>query len=109
MAPEVLDDIEACFAAGWTDGRPVVPPTRERVERMLGPWAARRNELVAVLAPGQGRATVEKIAANAVMAGCLPEHLPVVLEAVRAIAEDRFPFSTGACFDVDGGFHLQRL
>lgn len=90
MAPEVLDDIEACFAAGWTDGRPVVPPTRERVERMLGPWAARRDELVAVLAPGQGRATVEKIAANAVMAGCLPEHLPVVLEAVRAIAEPAF-------------------
>lgn len=88
--PLPVDDIEACFAAGWTDGRPVVPPTPERVERMLGDWAARRDEVVAVLAPGQGRATVEKIAANAVMAGCLPEHLPVVLEGVRAIAEPAF-------------------
>jgi hypothetical protein len=86
----VIDDIEACFAAGWTDGRPVVPPTRERVEWLLGGWAARRDEVVAVLAPGQGRATVEKIAANAVMAGCLPEYLPVVIEGVRAIAEPSF-------------------
>ena len=84
------DDIETCFAAGWTDGRPVVPPTRDRVERMLGAWAPRRDEVVAVLAPGQGRATVEKIAANAVMAGCLPEHLSVVVEAVRAVATPRF-------------------
>ena len=84
------DDIEACFAAGWTDGRPVVPPTRERVERMLGDWAPYRDEVIAVLDPGRGRATVEKIAANAVMAGCLPQHLSTVVEAVRAIAEPRF-------------------
>ena len=90
VIPAVTDEIEACFAAGWTDGRPVVPPTRERVERMLGAWAARRDEVVAVLAPGQGRATVEKIAANAVMAGCLPEYLPVVIEAVRALADPAF-------------------
>ena len=90
-SPEaVIADIEACFAAGWTDGRPVVPPTRERVEWMLGVWASRRDEVIAVVAPGQGRATVEKIAANAVMAGCLPEHLSVVIEAVRALAEPRF-------------------
>ena len=87
---DVIADIEACFAAGWTDGRPVVPPTRERVDWLLGDWAARRDEVVAVIAPGQGRATVEKIAANAVLAGCLPEYLPVVIETVRAIAEPRF-------------------
>lgn len=90
----VSTDIEACFAAGWTDGRPVVPPTRERVDWMLGAWAARRDEEIAVIAPGQGRATVEKIAANAVMAGCLPEHLPVVIEAVRAVADPRCELET---------------
>ena len=90
----VSTDIEACFAAGWTDGRPVVPPTRERVDWMLGAWAGRRDEEIAAIAPGQGRATVEKIAANAVMAGCLPEHLPVVIEAVRAVSDPRFELET---------------
>ncbi|MEZ5099987.1 MAG: hypothetical protein R3C15_09365 [Thermoleophilia bacterium] len=86
----VADDVEACFAAGWTDGLPVVPPTRERVERMLGAWADRRGEVVCVLAPQGGHATLEKVAANAVMAGCLPEHLPIVVAALKAASEPRF-------------------
>jgi hypothetical protein len=87
---DVEDDIEACYAQGWTDGLPVVPPTPERVERMLGPLAGDRYEVVCDLAPQGGRATVEKIAANAVMAGCLPEHLPIVVAAVAASADPAF-------------------
>jgi hypothetical protein len=86
----VVDLIEECFARGWSDGLPVVPPTRERVERMLGARADRRDEVVATLPPSMGMATLEKVAANAVMAGCTPDLLPVVEAAVRAVAAPEF-------------------
>lgn len=85
-----LDAIERCYELGWSDGLPVVPPTRSRVERMLGEHAGRRDEVVAVLPPAGGVATLEKVAANAVLAGCLPEYLPVVEAALRAMADERF-------------------
>jgi len=88
---EVDEDFtEYAYRHGWTDGLPVVEPTPERVAAMLE--HARRGplETIAVLPPGQGVATVEAIATNAVMAGCKPEHLPVVLAAVRAVAEPSF-------------------
>jgi hypothetical protein len=72
----VSDLVEHCYARGWTDGLPVVPPTAERVQRMLGDHADQRDEVVAVLDPSGGIATREKVAANAVMAGCLPASLP---------------------------------
>ena len=74
----------------WSDGLPVLPPTPERVARMLGRHGAQRAEIVATLAPRSGRATREAIAINAVLAGALPEHLPVIVAAVRALAEPRF-------------------
>jgi hypothetical protein len=74
----------------WSDGLPVLPPTAERVARMLGRHADRRSEVVATLAPRSGRATREAIAINAVLAGAAPEHLPVVVAAIRALAEPRF-------------------
>ena len=77
-----------------TDGLPIVPPTQPRVlsmtgyvERTLG-WKA--SDLIGTLAPKQGQATVEKIAANAVMAGCKPEYMPVLIACVQAIADARF-------------------
>jgi hypothetical protein len=85
-----MDLIEACFERGWTDGLPVVPPTRSRVERMLGDRIDEARQEVAVLAPSGGVATLEKIAANAVMAGCEPGHLPIVEAAVRAVAHPAF-------------------
>ena len=81
------------YLRGWTDGLPVVPPTLGRVEEALS-WApeadAARDAVLAELDPLKGLATVEKVAANAVMAGCRPEHLPVVIAAVRAIADPAF-------------------
>ncbi|RPI42716.1 MAG: hypothetical protein EHM59_17170 [Betaproteobacteria bacterium] len=77
-----------------TDGLPIVPPTEERVgamlayvERTLG-WSA--TDVIAPLAPKQGLATVEKIAANAVMAGCRPDYMPVLIACVAGIGEPRF-------------------
>ncbi|MFM0500420.1 UGSC family (seleno)protein [Paraburkholderia caffeinilytica] len=72
---------------GWTDGLPLIPPTEDRLERMLA--ATRRNpdDVIAVLEPGFGKATVLKIAANAVMAGCRPEFLPAIITAVECMAE----------------------
>lgn len=84
------DLVEVCFERGWTDGLPVAPPTRDRVDAMLGDHWNRRDEEVAVLEPSRGVATLEHVAANAVMAGCRPEHLPVVEAAVRACADPAF-------------------
>ena len=84
------DEHEAMAARGWTDGLPVVPPTPERVERMLTGTTRDPDEVVCVLAPDLVPCTVEKVAINAVMAGCLPEFLPVVLASVEAVATDRF-------------------
>jgi len=75
---------------GWTDGLPIVAPTIGRVEEALSWTAAARDEVLGELDPLKGLATVEKVAANAVMAGCRPEYLPVVIAAVRAIADPAF-------------------
>ena len=88
MAP--VDDLEIWFDKGVTDGLPVVPPSRARVERMLAASARARDDLVGEVAPNYGRATVEKVAINAVMAGCRPEYLPVVLAAVEAACDPSF-------------------
>lgn len=84
------DLIEQCYQRGWTDGLPVVPPTVGRVERMLGEDADRRGDVVAVLPPSGGVATLEVVAANAVMAGCLPKYFPVVRAVVEAVAQPEF-------------------
>ncbi len=85
-----MDEIEIWFDKGVTDGLPVVPPTRDRVERMLEGAARDRTDLVGEVPPNYGRATVEKIAINAVMAGCRPAYLPVVLAAVEAACAPAF-------------------
>jgi hypothetical protein len=84
------DEAELFFARGWTDGLPVVPPTPARVLRMLDGTTRRPDEVIAVVPPDLLQCTVEKVAINAVMAGCRPEHLPVVLAAVEAACTDTF-------------------
>jgi hypothetical protein len=90
---EVDDDFEAInellYGKGWTDGLPVVPPTVERVERMLAYSDRAPDEVIGHVPPRYGIATTLRIAANAVMAGCRPEHLPVLLAAVEALADER--------------------
>ena len=84
------DEMEAMYDRGWTDGLPVVPPTQARVLRMLGGTSRDAQETVATVPPDLALCTVEKVAINAVMAGCLPEYFPVILAAVEAACTSTF-------------------
>src|ERR671918_220408 len=85
------EDVDAHYQErGWTDGLPIVPPTEAPV-REAPRWTDRDpRDVIGILPPRQGEATIEKIAINAVMAGCRPEYLPVVLAAVEALADPLF-------------------
>ncbi len=87
---DLEDEFEAMFDRGWTDGLPVVPPTEERVMRMLTGTTRAPSDVVAIVPPDLVEVTVEKIAINAVMAGCKPEYLPWVIAAVEAVCNDTF-------------------
>ena len=84
------DEMEVLFDRGVTDGLPVTPPTEERVLRMLEGTTREADDIVAVVAPDLVEVTIEKIAINAVMAGCRPEHLPWVIAALEAVCTDEF-------------------
>jgi hypothetical protein len=84
------DPFEFLFDQGLTDGLPVVPPTPERVMRMLAGSRRDPQSVVATVPPNMGVATVEKVAINAVMAGCRPSYMPVVIAAVEAVCSDGF-------------------
>lgn len=84
------DETEALYDRGWSDGLPVVAPTRVRVLRMLEGTTRAPDEVVAVIPPNLVPVTVEKVAVNAVLAGCRPAYLPVVLAAVEAACTDEF-------------------
>lgn len=90
----VKDSPEAIFqlfqARGWTDGLPFIPPNEERVAKMLTYTDRDAKEVLAVIPPRWGEATLKKIAINAVMAGCLPQYFPVVMTAVSAMANEAF-------------------
>ncbi|MBI2907509.1 MAG: hypothetical protein HYX92_07650 [Chloroflexi bacterium] len=85
-----LDTIELYFKKGWTDGLPIVPPTEANVQAMLKGTKRQPNEVIGVVPPRMGIATVEAIAVNAVMAGCLPAYLPVIIASVQAMLDDKF-------------------
>jgi hypothetical protein len=84
------DPVEICYTRGWSDGLPVVPPTPERVLRMLRGTSRDPAEVLGAMPPDLGECTVEKVAVNAVLAGCKPEYLPVVLAAVEAALDPAF-------------------
>ena len=87
---EATEVMEYYFERGWTDGLPIVPPTVGRVRQFLD-YAGRSPSEIVGAEPTKGRViTVEKVAINAVMAGCLPEYFPVVLAAIEAMSEPRF-------------------
>jgi hypothetical protein len=85
------DDIDAHYQErGWTDGLPIVPPTEERVREFLEYSGHRASDVVGFVAPRNITISAEKVAINALMAGCLPAYMPVVVAAVEAMADDRF-------------------
>jgi hypothetical protein len=84
------DEFEFMFDQGFSDGLPLVPPTPERVLRMLGGTRRDPQEVLAVMPPNMGEVTVEKVAINAVMAGCKPEYMPVINTVIQAICTDEY-------------------
>ena len=87
---ESEDIMEACFERGWSDGLPLVPPTPLRVTRMLSSTDRSADEIVGSVPPDNRPCTIEKIAINAVMAGCKPDYLQVVIAALKAALKDEF-------------------
>jgi len=87
---DTSDPMEVCYQRGWTDGLPVTPPTDERVLEMLKGTRRRADEVVGKIPPYLGTCTVEKVAINAVLAGCKPEYMPVLLAALEAALEPVF-------------------
>jgi hypothetical protein len=90
---EVQDDVWAVNAffeeKGWSDGLPIIPPTEERVEQMIVAGKRNPQDVIGVVPPRWAPATIEKIAINAVMAGCLPQYMPVVIAAVEALTDPK--------------------
>jgi hypothetical protein len=108
-----LEEVNRYFyGKGWTDGLPIIPPTEAAVAEMMTGTDLPPNHMVAKVIPRLGKATVEKIAINAVMAGALPTHLPFLIAAVQAVSDpksrfDTFEVSTGSWapfFAVNGPF-----
>jgi len=87
---EAEDIMEACFERDWSDGLPVVPPTPLRVMRMLNGSDRDAAEIIGKVPPDNVPCSIEKIAINAVMAGCKPEYFPMVIASVEAALQDRF-------------------
>jgi hypothetical protein len=91
QAPAEPAELQAWFfVRGASDGLPVIPPTPEAVSKMVVGSGRRSEDLVGILPPRGGVATVEQIAVNAVMAGCRPKHMPVLVTAVEAMLEPCF-------------------
>ncbi len=84
------DVMEACFERGWTDGLPVIPPTAVRIMQMLSGTNRSADEVVGNVPPDNVPCSIEKIAINAVMAGCKPEYFATVIAAVEAALQDKF-------------------
>ena len=86
----VDDTVEFCYRQGWTDGLPLIPPTEEKVLQFLGFVDGHPSDVIGV-EPIRGRViTAEKVAINAVMAGCRPEYMPVIIAAVECMVQPEF-------------------
>ena len=99
--PFEVDSLEGIsdlfYQRGWTCGAPIIAPTEAAVENMLRGTDLPRDYVVAEIPPMNGKATVEKIAVNAVMAGCLPTYLPVLIAAVRAMTDKKIHLEGWTC------------
>ncbi len=84
--------VEFFYQKGWTDGLPVVPPTPERVSEFLYYAGKAPDEVLGVIPPRNRMITAEKVAINAVMAGCLPSYMPVIVAAIEAMCQEEFNF-----------------
>jgi hypothetical protein len=82
---------EYAYEQGWTDGLPIIPPTPEAVARFVAASGRAGSDLIGVMPPRKGRATVEVIAVNAIMAGCRHEYMPVIVAALEGMMDPSYP------------------
>lgn len=115
-AQDAADLIEAYYQRGWTDGMPVVPPSESSVGAMLAAGGLKGPEVVGEIPDRNARITADKVAINAVLAGCRPEYMPVVLAAVKGLCHPDYGYhgpatSTGgsACVLIVNGPIARRL
>jgi hypothetical protein len=86
------DAIDFCFRQNWSDGLPVVPPTEARVRQMLEAARLAPDKVIGFIPEREISITAEKVAINAVLAGCKPEYMPVVVAAVEGIADPAWAY-----------------
>ncbi len=91
VAELMMRAYEHAYDQGWTDGLPIIPATSERVEAFIAASGRKADEVIGVITPRKGPATIEAIAVNAVMAGCRPEYMPVIVAAVEGLTDPGFP------------------
>src|SRR3972149_6172529 len=84
--------IELGWENGWTDGHPIVPPVREGGEGFLEYVALKPDDVIGTIPERDREITAEKLATNAVMAGCKPEYMPVLVAATEAVCDPGFKF-----------------
>ena len=95
VEPDTADHLHNLFLEnGWTDGLPIKPPTEEAVAEMLTGTDLPPDHLVGKLIPRLGKATVEKIAVNAVMSGALPTYMPLLITGLKILMEPSSNFGT---------------
>jgi hypothetical protein len=82
---------EHAYDQGWTDGLPIIPATPEAVQQFIGASGHPGEEVIGIIPPRKGQATVEVLAVNAVMAGCRPEYMPVIIAALEGLTDKGFP------------------
>ena len=91
IAELMTNAYEYAYEQGWTDGLPIIPATTEASQAFVRASGRRGDEVLGLIPPRKGRATVEVIAINAVMAGCRPEYMPVIIAALEALTDKGFP------------------
>lgn len=96
----LVDINDSLYEQGMTDGLPIIPPTEERVDEMLQGTDRPRDDVIGTLGNRDDPITVELLATNAVMAGCMPTHLPVLIAGIEALAD---PWSNSIQFSVSTG------
>ena len=90
VAGSIVDINQHFYQQGWTDGLPIIPPTEDLVLDMLEACPVDAQHSLGRMPPANGTVTAEKVAINAVMAGCIPDYMPVILAAVRAVLQSQF-------------------
>lgn len=91
VAQLMADAFEYAYEQGWTDGLPIIPPTPEAVQRFVAAAGRQGGEVIGIIPPRQGQATIDVIAVNAVMAGCRPEYMPVLIAALEGLTDPHYP------------------